>query len=90
MMNSARLKYYFDLTRYNLGFSIIVGLISGVNAGLVSFGTFGMFVGLSLYRYFHNYQYYFYHNLGLSKRDLFSVTWVINFLIAALLLLLIW
>ena len=85
-MISARLKYYYDLTRYNLGFSIIIGLIMSEKAGVFTFGTFGMFVGLISYRYFQNNQYYFYYNLGISKMNLFSVTWIINFSIAAFIL----
>ena len=82
MMISARLKYYYDLTRYNVGFSILIGLIRGENAGIITFGTFGMFVGLISYRYFQNNQYYFYYNLGISKINLVLVTWLINFSIA--------
>lgn len=85
-MISARLKYYYDLTRYNFGFSVIIGLIIGIEEGIVSFGTFGMFVGLISYRYFQNNQYYFYYNLGISKMALISVTWIINLTIAAFVL----
>ena len=89
-MSSAKFKYYSDLTRYNLGFSILIGLIRGVNAGIITFGTFGMLVGLICYRYFQNNQYYFYYNLGLTKMNLFSVTWVVNFIIAAFILFILW
>ena len=82
MMTSARLKYYYDLTRYNFGFSVLIGIIRGENAGIITFGTFGMFVGLISYRYFQNNQFYFYYNLGISKINLVSVTWLINFSIS--------
>ncbi len=88
-MIQAKLKYYYDLTRYNFGFSLLIGLILGINAGIVTFGSFGMFVGLMSYKYFQNNQYYFYYNLGISKRALITNTWIINLIIAAILLLLI-
>lgn len=88
-MISARLKYYYDLTRYNLGFSILIGLIISIKAGILSFGTLGMMVALISYRYFQNNQYYFYYNLGLSKMALILGSWAINLLISILLLLMI-
>lgn len=87
-MFSARLKYFYDLTRYNFGFSVIIGLIISINAGIITFGTFGMLVGLISYKYFQNNQYYFYYNLGLSKMTLISVTWAINLAISAFFFLL--
>lgn len=88
-MIQARLKYYYDLTLYNFGFSVLIGLIIGVKAGIVSFGTFGMLVGLMSYRYFQSNQYYFYYNLGVSKTALIATTWIINFAIAVFLLFLV-
>lgn len=88
-MIQARLKYYYDLTLYNFGFSVLIGLLIGGNAGIVSFGTFGMLVGLMSYRYFQNNQYYFYYNLGISKTALIATTWIINFTIAVFLLFLV-
>jgi hypothetical protein len=87
-MFSARLKYYYDLTKYNFGFSVLIGLIISIDAGIITFGTFGMLVGLISYRYFQNNQYYFYYNLGISKMALISVTWLINLTISAFFLLL--
>ena len=88
-MIQARLKYYYDLTLYNFGFSFLIGLIIGINAGIISFGTFGMLAGLLLYRYFQSNQYYFYYNLGLAKTTLIASTWIINSTIAVSLLLLV-
>ena len=81
-MIRARLKYYYDLTLYNIGFSILIWLLIGVNAGIVSFGTFGMLGGLMLYRHFQNNQYYFYYNLGINKKSLITTTWIINLAIS--------
>jgi hypothetical protein len=82
-MISARTKYYLDLTRYNLGFSLLIGLMLGTRWAVVTFGTFGMLVGLISYKYFQNSQYYFYYNIGITKTELISLTWSINLVIAA-------
>jgi hypothetical protein len=89
-MFSARLKYYYDLTRYNLVFSLVVGFFRGVNGGIITFGTFGMMVGLICYLYFQSNQYYFYYNLGIAKMELIAITWIVNIFIAALGLLILW
>lgn len=81
-MRQAITKYFYDLTRYNLGFSILVGIALRPIAGIITFGTFGMLIGLICYRYFQNNQYYFYYNLGIKKTKLISITWIINFSVA--------
>jgi hypothetical protein len=87
-MKKAFAKYYFDLTRYNVAFSILIGIItSRPNAAIITFLTFGMIVGFLCFRYFQNNQYYFYYNLGISKSKLLLTTWVINALLASILLL---
>ena len=89
-MRQAIAKYFYDLTRYNLGFSILIGIALRPIAGIITFGTFGMLVGLICYRYFQNNQYYFYYNLGISKLRLVSVTWFMNLTFMVFLLWMIW
>lgn len=90
-MKQAILKYYYDLTKYNLGFSIFIGFLTlRPFIGIVTFGTFGMLVGLYCYKYFHQNQYYFYYNLGISKLILVSVTWFMNLTFMVFLLWMIW
>lgn len=86
-MRHAITKYYFDLTRYNLGFSVITGLITwNLFAVFFTFATFGMLIGLICYKQFQNNQYYFYFNLGVKKSKLIIITWTTNVLIAMILL----
>jgi len=86
-MKRAFLKFYFDSTRYNIAFSL---LLLGVNplAAIVSFPTFGLAVGLYCFKQFHGHQYYIYYNLGLSKRKLVIDSMLINLTVVAPLLLL--
>jgi len=83
-------KYYLDLTRYNLAFSILMGLITlSPVVGIVTFSTFGMLVGLICFKYFQNNQYYFYYNLGIRKSKLIVIAWMFN-VIVAFVVLLVW
>lgn len=85
-MIQAIAKYYFDLTRYNLGFSIVIGLFTfRPIIGVGIFATVGMLFGLVCYRHYQNNQYYFYYNLGISKFKLILITWVINGFVTAFL-----
>lgn len=86
-MKRAFLKFYFDSTRYNVAFSL---LLLGVNplAAIVSFPTFGLAVGMFCFKQFHGHQYNMYYNLGLSKRKLVIDSMLINLTVMAPLLLL--
>jgi len=88
-MNRAFFKFYFDSTRYNLAFSTLVFLIVNPLAGIVSLPTFGLGIGLLCFKQIHGQQYYFYYNLGFSKQKLILNSMLINLIIAALLLLII-
>ena len=82
-MRKAIWKYYYDVTRYNIAFSIVLGFITlDPLKGAVSLATGGMIFSLYCYKQFQNNQYYFYYNLGLSKTRLISTTWGINFMLA--------
>ncbi len=64
-MNRALWKYYVDVTRYNVAFSIVLGIItSEIFKGIFCFVTTGMIMGLVIYKQMHNNQYYFYYNIG--------------------------
>ena len=86
-MSKALLKYYCDVTRYNLAFCILVGILKGITAAVFSFGTFGMLMGVICFGYLQNNQYYFYYNLGYTKLKLVSTIWGLNLLVTALVLL---
>ena len=86
-MSKALLKYYYDVTRYNLAFSILAGVMKGIAAAVFSFGTFGMVIGIICFNQLQKNQYYFYYNMGYTKLRLISITWGLNLIIAALFLL---
>jgi hypothetical protein len=65
-------KYYTDVTKFNLLFSIIVGTISPFG-GFMTFGTIGNWIGIYCYNMFYKEQYYFYNNRGINKRRLYTV-----------------
>lgn len=84
-------KYYYDLTKYNLIFCILVMLLTNrLAAVIVSFGTIGMLVALLVYRYYQNIEYYFYLNAGLTKKGIIARSFLINALISLLLLIFLW
>jgi len=80
-MNRAFLKFYFDSTLYNIAFSVLCFLIVSPLAGIVSLPTFGLAIGLFCYKQFHGHQYYFYYNLGITKRRLIIKSLIINTII---------
>jgi hypothetical protein len=84
-MRKAFWKYCYDVTRYNVAFSFILALIT-LNPlnGIVSIATGGMIIGLYCYKQFQHSQYYFYYNLGITKKKLISATWLINMAISAI------
>jgi hypothetical protein len=89
-------KYYKDVTLYALAICSFIAMASsatytsvasGVLNTLVIFGVFGTGLGVLAYNYFQKQQYYFYHNLGFTKRELIVKTWLVNLVIAAVLIL---
>jgi len=90
-MTELFLKYYYDLTKYNILISILVIILSQhLFAGVVSFGTFGMVISLFVYRYYQNIEYYFYLNGGLSKKKMILNAFKINFIISVILTIILW
>ena len=83
---SALLQYYFDTTLFNLGFSVLISAYGGPLWGAISFATFGTLIGFLVFAYFKNNEYYFYHNLGYTKKALMVKVWSINLSIAILLI----
>jgi hypothetical protein len=83
-------KYYYDVTKYNVLFSAIAAVLTGrIAAGILTFGTLGIFVSLLVYKQFKDIEYYFYLNGGLSKKTIVLKLIAINFVLALILKLLI-
>lgn len=83
-------RYYLDLTKFSLAFSLIMGLLFGAFSGVLSFGLFGTPIGLIGYNLFHKNEYYSYFNLGYSKQRLILTTWIINLIVMFPIGLLVW
>jgi len=89
-------KYYKDVTFYSLAICCFIAIASSptytsITGGLINtfliFGVFGTWLGILAYHYFQKQQYYLYHNLGFTKKELMVKTWLVNLCITAVLLL---
>ena len=90
-MSELFFKYYYDVTKYNIYISILVTIVTQrLYAGVISFGTFGMVGSFFVYRYYQNIEYYFYLNKGLSKKSIILSTFIINFVISIIFLIILW
>lgn len=83
-MTRAFWKYYTDLTKFNLGLSLLVAFVKSPAEGILLFVTGGMLLSLVAYEYFHSHQYYLYHNLGLTRTRLILKAWLLNAGISAI------
>ncbi|PHQ29238.1 hypothetical protein [Leeuwenhoekiella nanhaiensis] len=82
-------KFYKDITFYALLFALVSIPLAGLYGAVVVFGIFGTPVGLLMYSYFHKHEFYGYYNRGFSRRYLILRTWMVNFLVSPVLLLLV-
>ncbi|HEY4650402.1 MAG TPA: hypothetical protein VIG72_03265 [Pontibacter sp.] len=92
------LHYHRSLLAFNLPFSLLVSLMSLAIAeqaipGLINGFSLSLLTGsfiLSVYFYEqrHSGQYYFYHNVGISRVKLIVVSYLCNVVLAALLFVL--
>jgi len=81
--------YYRIITLYNILFSIPTTLLTGNVYWLpILFCTFGMGAGILAFDYYFKQQYYFYHNMGLTRKKLTFMMLGVNTCIAAPALLL--
>lgn len=78
-------KYYFDVNFFNLIYSILIGVLF-LNFLYVPiiFSSIGTFLGIFSFRYFYGNEYYFYHNLGFTKKRLNTVILFFNILTSML------
>ncbi len=87
-MTALFFRYYVDVTKYNLFFCALYIIIRGnLIEGVILFATIGAPISFIIYKYFHNIEYYFYMNGGLSKKHLQLTTFIINLVFSSLILL---
>lgn len=75
-------KYYFDLSIFNLGLSVLMSLYLGWMYGVVIFCTFGLPIAMLCYHYFRRREYYMYYNLGYTRWRLNLICLLINILVS--------
>lgn len=80
--------YYKTVNLFNLIASILLAFISGLIWFPILFCTVGLAMGFFAYSFYFKDQYYFYHNLGYTKRKLAVMMLVINAAIAIPILIL--
>ncbi len=89
------LLFHKNLLRFNLPFSLVVGVMGGAIAdnslvGVINSFSLSLLTGsfiLSVYFYEQRYQdqYYFYHNAGISKVALLAGSYLLNVAVVILL-----
>ena len=82
--------YFLTINAINLPVSILVGIVSTVKWMPLSFCSFGLAIGLLGYSTFFEKQYYFYHNLGYTRRRLAAMVFAFNAILAVPVLLIIY
>ena len=87
MYSKAISKYFLDINMFNVPFSLIFGLISGILWSVVIFSSFGILIGYLGFQTFKKNEYYAYYNLGFTKTDLLKKVWLLNMAISILLFL---
>lgn len=80
-------NYYTDLNKYNIFFSLILGLVFGFIWGAISLFSFGLIFGYYGFQVFQAKNYYFYFNLGITKGTLLKTVLLVNFFFSTILLL---
>ena len=80
--------YYKTVNLFNFIASVLLAFISGIIWFPVLFCTAGLVIGFFAYNFYFKDQYYFYHNLGYTKKKLAVMMLVINTAIAIPLLVL--
>ena len=80
-------QYYKITTAVNLVYSVLMALfIQKAFWFPILFASFGIGVGILFFNYYYKAQYYFYHNLGYTRKRLALNTFLVNLPIAVLLL----
>lgn len=82
------LKYYCDVNFFNLIYSSLLGvLFFNFFYILIVFASVGTLLGILSFSYFYNNEYYFYHNLGFTKRKLNLTVLLLNISLSIIILI---
>lgn len=77
--------YFTSVNAFNLVASVLAAVPAGLLYFPVIFTSFGTLAGLFCFSYFYNDQYYFYYNLGFTKKKLITTLFIVNAFIAFML-----
>lgn len=75
-------NYYFTVNLFNLIATVLFTMVASLYWLPILFCTFGLAAGLFAFEFFYKNQYYFYHNLGFTRKKLAVMTFSINAVIA--------
>jgi len=76
-------SYYLDINIVNITFSIfIMYLLDNRYWGIFMFCTLGILVGRFAFKHFKENEYILYFNLGLSKKKLLKIVFVLNLILS--------
>ena len=81
-------KYFWEINRYNIPISIVIGAFAGAVYGFIVFCSIGILFGSLAFNYFKSSEYYLYQNLGYTKGLLLKKVFIRNLAIAIPILLL--
>ena len=77
----AHWQFYKTLSPFIAAFGLVSVVALGVLWGFAIFCTLGLWFGFVGFANFRKDEYYFYHNLGLTKWQLIKSSFVINLLV---------
>ena len=87
MYSKAIRKYFIDINIFNVPFSLVFALTSGIFWGVVIFSSIGILIGYLGHQTFRKNEYYVYYNLGFTETNLLTKIWLINMAISFLIIL---
>jgi len=74
-------QFYKDCFLFIAGFAIVAGLFLGALWSFVLFITLGPLVGYVGFKAVNSQQFYFYYNVGITKRKLIKFAFLINLML---------
>ncbi|MAN58669.1 MAG: hypothetical protein CMC08_02405 [Flavobacteriaceae bacterium] len=81
MQFRAHWQFYREMIPFILPFCVVEIILFGVLWGFVLFVLFGPLVGALGFHVLKKDQYYFYYNLGMTRKRLLKVAYLINLLL---------
>ncbi|APU69513.1 hypothetical protein C723_3164 [Christiangramia flava JLT2011] len=87
MFTAPNFKFFREINSVNTPICLLIGFCYNLPYALLIFCSFGIFLGVLAFDYFKKPQYYLYYNLGFTKTALIRNTFILNLVLAFLILL---